>query len=316
MSEGTDVPPLAPGPLVVLGSVWTDDGCRLRLRRPGNDSTLVPAVGLELNYRISPGGPRHCVGHQSPKRNDGRYVECHNRPQAGEKTCVSCSVANAELAADLHHAHTRDSGEIHQAVLQHLRRSNVLYLAAFREGSIKVGTSTGTRRQTRLAEQGAWRAVEAVTVADGIAVRRLEDLVTERLGLTQAVATSRKLKGMVNPRDDADLDRRLAEHVAEVHRLLETDEGRVAADHAQPTAEWWTCPGADAPWWDRPHPYPIGLGDGSHHVRIEGMCGRVAALQRPGGTDHFVDDVGRLFGRELEIGAFAPDDLVVQDSLF
>ena len=201
--------PLDPGPLVVLGSSWGDAGCDLRVRRRGQDSFLVPAVGLELNFRVDPGAARHCIGHHAPKRNDGRYVECHNPPRPGEKTCVSCAVADAEFAADLHHAHTRPADQIHESVRQHLQRTNILYLAAFRDGSIKVGTSTGTRRHTRLIEQGAWRAIEVAEVSDGFAVRRLEDLVTERLTLPQAVATTRKLRGMVSPRGDGELDRLL-----------------------------------------------------------------------------------------------------------
>jgi hypothetical protein len=309
-------PPLGPGPLVVLATVWTDDGCLLRLRRPGRDSALVTAVGLELRYRIGGDGPRHCVGYQSPKRNEGRYVECHNRPRAGERTCVSCAVANAEFAADLHHAHTRNVEEIHGAVRHHLEKANVLYLAAFRDGSVKVGTSTGGRRHTRLAEQGAWRAVEVATVADGYGVRRLEDLVTERLGLPQAVATTRKLRGMTSPRGDDDLDRELAARCAEVHDLLATDEGRAAAP-ARPTRHWWHSPEADAPWWDRPLRYPTSLdAPGNHHVEIQAVCGRLAVVTRPGRTDRFVADLGALFGREVELGDFEPDQLAVQDSLF
>lgn len=310
-----EAPPLDPGPLVVLDSMWTDDGCVLRVRRPGADSTLIPVVGLELRYRIGSGAHRHCVGHRSPKRNEGRYVECHNPPQPGEKTCVSCAVANAEFAADLHHAHTRDSGTIHGAVLDHLQQANILYLAAFRDGSVKVGTSTGTRRHTRLVEQGAWRAVEVATVADGFAVRRLEDLITDRLGLPQSVATTRKLRGLIGPRPDAELDEILGAHCADVHALLASDEGR-AAGAATPTEEWWSSPGAGDPWWDGLLRYPLPLDRGNHHLRFGAVCGRLAAFTRPGGDDRFVDDLGKLYGRELELGDMAPDELAVQDSLF
>lgn len=304
-----------PGPLIVLDTIWTRDGCMLRVRRPGSDSELVPAPGLELNYRADPDGPRHCVGHQSPKRNDGAYVECHNRPQPGEKTCVSCAVADAEFAADLHHAHTRSRDEIHDAVLHHLQRTNILYLAAFRDGSIKVGTSTGTRRATRLIEQGAWRAVEVATVSDGFAVRRLEDLVTERLGLPQSVAATRKLRGMVSPRADDELEGSLTDLLADVHELLASPEG-LDAGTAEPIEQWWSFPGADGPQWRGLHRYPARLEAGHHHVRIEAMCGRLAVLARPGGCDRFVADLGSLYGRELELGDFEPDELLVQDSLF
>ncbi len=308
------------GPLVLLGSVWDETGCRVRLRRPGRPSMLVPAVGLELRYRVPDDQPRHCLGHHSPKRNDGEYLDCDNRPQEGQATCVRCAVADAQFAADLHHAHTRPRNELDPAVLRHLRRANVLYVAAFRDGSLKIGTSTGTRRHVRLAEQGAWRAIEVAEVADGFAVRRLEDLVTSDLGLPQAVATSRKLKGMVAPRPDGDLDRALAEATKAVHELLDSAGGRDVGP-ATATAEPWTNPGAGETWWRRPLRYPSPIDAGAHHLRIEAMCGRVAALSRPGGVgadanDVFVDDLGRLWGRELELGDVEPDELLVQDTLF
>ncbi|MEL6892568.1 MAG: DUF2797 domain-containing protein, partial [Actinomycetota bacterium] len=262
MAQDSPAASLEPGPLVVLGSEWGPQGCQLRIRRPGNTSELIEAVGLELNYRADPSDPRHCVGHHSSTRNEGRYVDCHNRPQAGEKTCVSCAVADAEFASDLHHAHTRPADEIHESVRHHLQQTNILYLAAFRDGSIKVGTSTRTRRQTRLLEQGAWRAVEVAEVGDGFAVRRLEDVVTNRLGLPQAVATTRKLRGMVNPRSDVEVEEVLAGRTAEVHALLAGPDGRAAADGAIPTSIAWSSPEADDPRWDRPHPYPLAIETG------------------------------------------------------
>jgi len=316
MAQEPPTGPLDPGPLVILGSDWGESGCRLRLRRQGTTSSLTPAVGLDLNYRADPAAPRHCLGHHSPKRNEGRYLECDNRPRPGEKTCTSCAIADAEFAADLHHAHTKPVEEIHESVRQHLQRTNVLYLAAFRDGSVKVGTSTATRRGTRLTEQGAWRAVEVAEVGDGFAVRRLEDLVTERLGLPQAVATTRKLRGMLSPRSDAELGAALAERATQVHELMTTEAGRAAAQGATPIDRHWSSAEATAPGWERPHRYPLALDAGQHHLRIDAMCGRLAAVSRPDGTDRFIIDVGQLYGREIEIGSFRSDEVAVQDSLF
>lgn len=316
MAQEPPTGPLDPGPLVILGSDWGDVGCRLRLRRPGATSALTSAVGLGLNYRADPAAARHCLGHHSPKRNEGRYLECDNPPQPGEKTCVSCAIADAEFAADLHHAHTKPVDQIHESVRQHLQRTNILYLAAFRDGSVKVGTSTATRRGTRLTEQGAWRAVEVAEVGDGFAVRRLEDLVTERLGLPQAVATTRKLRGMLTPRSDVELDAVLARRSADVHELMTSDAGRTAAAGATPIDRHWSSAEATAPVWERPHPYPLALDAGQHDLTIEAMCGRLAAVSRPDGADRFVIDIGRLYGREIEIGSFQSDEVTVQDSLF
>ena len=306
------------GAVVLLGSGWTDEGCVARLRVPEEPSDLVPLVGLEMQYRVPEHPTRHCIGHHAPSRSDGGYLDCDNRPQPTERTCVSCAVADATFASNLHHAHTRDRAEIDKSMVEHLEQANVLYLAAFRDGSIKVGTSTGHRRDTRLTEQGAWQAISVADVTDGFAVRRLEDLVTDKLGLSQSVAVKRKLAGMVNPMADTAITERLNGLVDEVHSLISLSPD---ADHAEPTQNLWSFPEADHPLWDGLVQYPSRLDAGSHHVRVLAMCGRIAVLVRPTadggeGTDRFVADIGQLYGIELDLGDYAPDELAIQDSLF
>ncbi len=327
---------MEPGPLVVLGLEWGDDECWIRIRRPGPagdrggpgdpvaPSQLVPAIGLTLNYRVGQDPTRHCIGHRSPRRNGGSYVDCRNRPQANERTCVSCAVADAEFASDLHHAHTRDRAEMDLAVIDHLEQVNVLYLAAFRDGSIKVGTSTDHRRTRRLLEQGAWRAVAVATAKDGFLVRRLEDLVTERLGIPQSVAVKRKLNGMTSPVGERRLDDLLGPLVDDVHEAV--GAGAAEEEGVLLGADPWAFPGSSDPMWQGLHRYPGRLDAGTHHVEILAMCGRMAVLARPGAAsdaaaagnvgDRFVADVGQLFGIEVEVGDFEPDELMVQDSLF
>lgn len=302
--------------VVVLGSGWTGDGCVVRLRVPEEPSDLVPIVGLEMQYRVKEGGRRHCVGHHRPSR--GGYNDCDNPPQPTERTCVSCAVADATFASNLHHAHTRDRAELDQSMVQHLEQSNVLYLAAFRDGSIKVGTSTAHRRDTRLTEQGAWQAISVADVSDGFAVRRLEDLVTDKLGLSQSVAVKRKLVGMVSPMSEAALTDRLDRLVDEVHSLISLSPD---AEHATATKALWSFPEADHPQWNGLVQYPSRLDIGSHHLRVRAMCGRIALLVRPNadggdGIDRFVADIGQLYGIELDLGDYTPDELAIQDSLF
>ncbi|MGI9595341.1 MAG: DUF2797 domain-containing protein [Acidimicrobiales bacterium] len=315
--------------LVILGVVWGDDGCLVRLRvptagdGPAERSQLVPVIGMELNYRVPTTPTRHCLGHSSPRRNNGEYADCFNRPQPNERNCVNCAVADAEFASNLHHAHTRDRGELDKAVVDHLEQTNILYLAAFRDGSVKIGTSTGHRKVKRLTEQGAWRAVEVATVKDGFLVRRLEDLVTEKLGLAQSVAVKRKLSGMANPLGEQMLDQRLDPMVDEVHRLLGSTDRLPGADDVattdgdlELTAERWSFPGSESEVWNGLHLYPARLDGGTHHLEVLEMCGRMAVLARPGSDDRFVADLGQLFGVELDLGQYQPDQLAVQDSLF
>ncbi len=317
--------------LVMLGVSWGPvsdaestgrSDCSVRIRVPGGPSELVPVVGLELNYRVPANPTRHCVGHVSPRKNRGLYVDCFNRPQATEKTCVSCAVADAEFASNLHHAHTRNREDLDRSVVDHLEQTNVLYLAAFRDGSVKVGTSTEHRKTRRWMEQGAWQAVEVATVADGFVVRKLEDLVTEKLGLSQSVAVKRKLQGMSNPLPEDALNHRLEPLVAQVHEVIGNADRLPGFDDAQIDAvvqlsdRRWTFPNADDGIWERLHRYPARLDAGSHHIEVLAVCGRIAVLTRPGSQDRFVADLAQLFGIELDIGRYQPDQLAVQDSLF
>lgn len=312
--------------LVVLGLTWSTDGCAVRLRIPGDPSELVPAVGLELNYRTSAQPRRHCIGHHSPRKNGGAYVDCMNPPQPQERTCVSCAVADAEFASNLHHAHTRDRAELDKSVVDHLDQTNVLYLAAFRDGSVKVGTSTGRRKDTRLAEQGAWLAVEVATVEDGFLVRQLEDLVTNKLGLPQSVSIKRKLHGMASPLGEAMLHKRLDPLVEQVHQVIDSADRLPGSTDLDDSAEQdrryeltddrWLFPGSDGPLWQGLHQYPARLDRGTHHLEVAAMCGRMAVLSRPGSPDRFVADLGQLYGIELDLGQYEPDQLAVQDSLF
>lgn len=317
--------------LVMLGVGWEAGSeigaadrarCSVRVRVPGGPSELVPAIGLELNYRVAANPSRHCIGHVSPRKNRGAYTDCFNSPQPTEKTCVSCAVADAEFASNLHHAHTRERGDLDRAVVDHLEQTNVLYLAAFRDGSVKVGTSTEHRKTKRWMEQGAWQAVEVATVSDGFMVRKLEDLVTEKLGLTQSVAVKRKVQGMASPLSDAMLGQRLDPLVEQVHDVIANADRLPGVDDAEAGSEVelsdrrWTFPTADDSVWQKLHRYPARLEAGSHHIEVMAMCGRMAVLSRPGSGDRFVADLAPLFGIELDIGRYEPDQLAVQDSLF
>jgi hypothetical protein len=132
---------------------------------------------------------------------------------------------------------------------------------------------------------------------------------------------ARKLKGMTGPRPDADLEAALDELVPAIHGLAHGTSGW-AAQHDR-----WRFPGGEDPLWARPLPYPGSLEQGGHHLRLEQVCGRLAVASRPGpdgpdkrpaeaASERFVVDLGRLVGRELELGDFVPDALAVQTSLF
>lgn len=302
-----------PGVRVIIGVHWGDGTPRIRLRDDAaSASLLVPARGLRLNYRTSPEAARHCVGHTPFRKGAGDHVDCGNHPRPGSRTCERCGIVDATFASNLHHAHTKDRAEIDPAIAEHLRQPNELYIAAFRDGSLKVGTTTAKRRKKRLTEQGAWAARIVAEAADGYAVRVIEDRVTADLELPQSVSIGRKLDGMAAPIPDATLAQRLDQAAAAVHTLVDTmADTRIEAAH-----DPWSFPGAEMSLWSGLHRYPLKLESGSHDVEILDMCGRMAALRRPGSADTFIADLGRLYGVELDLGDYESDELAVQDSLF
>ncbi len=298
-----------------IGLDWSDGEPRLRIR--GHDdgaSELIPLIGLRLNYRADASTVRKCLGHV-PWRSDRsghNYVDCHAQPEPGRRVCSRCAGADGAFAASLHHAHTRGAGEIDPDVARHLQAPNHLYLAAFRDGSIKIGTSTERRLNKRLSEQGAWMARVVARASDGYAVREIEDRVTEALDIGQTVNVTRKLRGLVRPVADSDLESDLEAAAGEVHELLAV----VADKRLTASDDRWTNPRAGNPAFVRAHRYPLDLANGTHDFEVVDACGPVAALTRTGSSDVFVTSLKPLFGLVLPLGDFTSDTINLQDSLF
>lgn len=307
----------APRSVTLLGMRWVapeaaTPGEAVALVRVAHDGFVVdePAIGLELAYRAT--DERRCIGRRAGPDDDG---VCGRRPAEGDRRCGACAAAEAVFAANLHHAHVRDRRLLSEDARRHLAQPNHLYLALFADGSAKIGTSTRHRTRTRWAEQGAWLAAVVGETSDGISVRHAEDRVTHELGLGQTVAVGRKLDGLVAPRSDDELRRRLEGLAEQVTDLLEVDPsiGTVT------DLTHWTHPGRRHLDGRRLHRYPGRLDDGAHQLRIEAVIGRVAVVTRThdgAGDDRFVADLGQLYGVVGEVGRHEVADIVIQDSLF
>ena len=161
----------------------------------------------------------------------------------------------------------------------------------------------------------------------GVAVRQLEDAVTEVWFVPQAVSARRKVKGMVDPLADTELDQRLAEAAADVARLMEnspderieplapeTDTGR--GEPGTGPGERWRHPLADHPATENVLAYPPNLLDGAHDLQVVTAIGRVLLVRRPHADDVFAIDPAPLFGIELDIGDYGSAEIAIQDSLF
>lgn len=300
--------------MLIQGVAWRDDGPRLRLRHgTGEPSQLVSVIGMRLQYRTDDSATRTCIGHVPFRAGRGDYVDCNNPPESGSRICDRCAVVEATFASNLHHAHTRGSAELDPAVAEHLNQPNRLYLAAFRDGSMKVGTSTLSRADRRLSEQGAWQARFIAETTNGRAVRTLEDAVTQELGIAQSVSNRRKRRGLVAPVDDEALASELASF------------GRLAVEHVVDPARTASVAAIDESWhnplWNDALvstviDYPLRVDRGRHDLELLGAIGRLLLARRPSGPDVFVLDPAPLFGRWLEVGDFGSDEIAIQDSLF
>lgn len=291
---------------------WAEGSPQLRLRANGKESELVAVPGMAFHY-VSDDARRRCVGHK-PFRSAGvEWVDCDRDPLRGSRTCDACTAVDATFASQLHHAHTRGAGEIDAAIRSHLEQPNHLYLAGFRDGTIKVGTSTARRLQTRLEEQGAWKASIVATATDGFAVRVLEDAVTTELGLGQSVSIGRKLAGLAAPMTNEHIDRELDRWTRSTHDLIAS----MADSRFTATSDRWETVSASDGRWDRVHPYPLRLDRGNHALELLTANGRAVMAQRPDGTDLFVSDIAQLFGLEITLlDDVLADEVTVQDSLF
>jgi len=299
---------------ILLGVVWRDHTPHLRTRTIDQDvSELVPVEGWRLSYRI-PVEPLHtCLGHVPFRSSRTDFHDCSKEPRAGSRRCERCSIVEATFASNLHHAHTKGSAELDASVRDHLQQPNRLYLAAFRDGSIKIGTSTLARSDKRLEEQGAWMARFVAETADGRAVRHLEDAVTETAGIAQSVSAIRKSRGLVSPLSDDRLDAELQQAVADAHGLV---IDKSAGGDVTAMDEIWRHPMADHPAMSNLLAYPLTLQTGAHDLRVVTAIGRHLIVTRSNGDDHFVVDPAPLFGLWLDMGDFGSGEIAIQDSLF
>ncbi len=301
----------------VSGVSWHGGVPTVRARRNGAASIFVPLLGLTLQYAAD-SARRTCIGHKPFRDSSASWVDCDNAPLRQGHKCDRCTANDATFASQLHHAHTRGAGELDASVQAHLKQENHLYLAGFRDGSIKVGTSTSTRLNTRLAEQGAWQAEVVATTTNGITVREIESLVTSDLGISQSVSARRKLAGLVAPVDDERVGGELSRWADAVHQLIERfDSNQISTPSLVSTvSQRWENPAAHDELWANVIEYPLDLTSGCHNLEVRGAIGRHFGFTRPGANDVFVADLRHLYGFEIEMASVDADELTVQDSLF
>jgi hypothetical protein len=300
------------GVYYVTGIRWKDNEPSLRVQTDEIPlAVLVEARDLNLRFRTDVEKPGRCVGRIERSADGSSYVECLSASIRGRQ-CERCQVIDNVSAANMHQAHRKGRDSIDQRMAAYLSYPHRLYVAIFRDGSTKVGTTRGSDGGQRLVEQGAWFAKYVAHVEDGFLVRELEDLISESINLGQAVDTRKKFSGHLQAKQNSDLETTLEGLTFEVAKVLKTQE----KDGWALREEAWVNPALNDEHWMDLVAYPAALTHGAHEFTIRSMVGRLAACDRPGFSETFLLDTQPLLGRPLERGDFELDKLVLQESLF
>ena len=306
MSTDTDLP------FYLTAINWHAEEPFLQFRVQGQESSqLVNANELELRFRVAAGRERQCIGTVDRSEDGSTSVQCDS-PAVSARQCERCQTKDNIAAANMHQAHRRGRDAIGKAMAAYLTHPHRLYVAIFRDGSTKVGTTRGLTGGNRLVEQGAWYASYLAQADDGFFVRKLEDSITEKLGIRQAVDTRKKFAGHLQPLPDEELDSRLNQLANEIKKFLTKEVG---AKGSLLDERWSNQRIEDQAWTDLVS-YPTVINQGAHEFTIKSMVGRLATCNRTGFTENFLLDLQPLLTHPLETGDFEIDEFIMQNSLF
>ena len=291
---------------------WQNQKPSLEFRFQGTEPPEFKGANeLELRFRIAAEGKRRCIGTVERSKDGTISVPC-DLPAKGLRLCERCQTKDNIAAANMHQAHRRGRESINKSMAEYLTHPHRLYLAIFRDGSLKVGTTRGSSGGNRLVEQGAWYAKYLAQVDDGFMVRELEDLATEELGINQAVDTRKKFAGHLEPLSNQELIDRLERPSNETEGLISKEIGT----RGVLLGERWSNPRTEDPMWSDLIAYPAAINQGAHEFTIQSMVGRLAGCNRQGFEENFLLDLQPLVAQPLENGNFEVDELVMQESLF
>jgi len=296
----------------VVGVSWRENFSYLNVLLGDQKERLyVPAAGLRMSFKVEQEKPQRCLGYTRRSHQDITYVACKNAPESG-RLCGSCNKSDRIQSANLHQAHRREMALMEPSIKQYLEHPHRLYVAIFRDGSAKVGTTRGANGGQRLVEQGAWFAHYIALATNGFEIRELEDLLTDAIGLKQAVNSTRKVMGHMQPLEDEILQIKLSDIQSAAHDVLDVRW----SDTVTPLNVGWSNPASALTTWTRTAKYPLPLDAGTHDFEIDSMIGRLAGMNRLGFPQTLIADLYPLFGQPLQFGDYEADGISIQEALF
>lgn len=255
------------------------------------------------------GPQRWCTGRIAHRTGAGAdYVPCpKQRPVETGTQCDECE--SKDPFRFVHTVHR--GGFVSRDLEPYVMQPHWLYLATFANGVHKVGTAADTRKWGRLAEQGAICAQYVARAEDGKVVRVLEDAVTERLHVRQAVRSSAKAAALAVPLDLTRLETATSALADRVRTLLapaSTDAGYRIVD------ETWRVAGFEELAAGNRLTYPVELHSGTHGFTVDACIGQAAVVNVDDST--YVVDLHELKGRRVRFGDYETQVPAVQAALF
>jgi hypothetical protein len=183
---------------LITGSSYQDGQLRIEWRGDKKETSAIN-IGDEIRLRFISG--RECIGYRSGDA--GSLLDCPDKQTSMTTSqCPEC-LQRAKIIPCL-----RCDGEVCRNPSKRdfcvQPDNHALYLASFAPGVIKVGVSRWSRRQERLLEQGAKRAI-VIARDDGQMIRRHEKMIN-KFGYPDRLSSQEKLRylGRVNPVSELD----------------------------------------------------------------------------------------------------------------
>ncbi|WP_334123927.1 DUF2797 domain-containing protein [Glutamicibacter sp.] len=289
----------------------------LRLRTGENWNTEYLELNRSLNLEV--GDLKFCLGYITMNRDGSRNVlPCpKNKALRTGTQCESCR--RLDHSKFMHHFHK--TGEAPEGMRKYLEQPHFLYIASFAHGATKVGTTSTQSQWTRLAQQGAVIARYIARANDGTAIRVLEDLVTEHVGLSQQVRQKSKIKGLVGwELDYQQLDVTNEQAANQARDFLATQRG-LENYGVQLLDQLWEQPSFARPvidaWNTRSlHAWSSTVAGSRHKLRIRGVLGQSVMADSGEGTTLRLLDAAELKTREVELSEERGEFQEEQSALF
>lgn len=247
----------------------------LRLRR--SDTWINESLEANRHLRVSVGELKFCLGYVTMNGDGSRNtIPCpKNKAIRTGTQCEGCR--RLDQTKFMHHFHK--TGEAPAGLKKYLEQPHFLYIASFAHGATKVGTTSTQSKWSRLAQQGAVIARYIAKASDGAAIRVLEDLVTEHVGLSQQVRQKSKIKGLTSWEFNyAQLDELNGDLAQQARGFLSSQRG-LDAYGIELRDERWEQPNFAQPVvaaWDARtlHTWTAAVADSTMKFRLRGVLGQ------------------------------------------